>query len=244
MSISNLTVPNNFDLFSNTLTANTVISNRPPATQVGGLCVTTTLNGADSPNGTANNTVAEQNISVYFSKINGVCYLWKEGTSGSFPDPSQNDALKTDLAETNSLFLLARSSTPTGADGGGVFIPPGTFPLCQSALGQKVYIGMCTINIPLKQGTVTPVGITPVPAIMNFHTEHPNGQYFQINIPRSYDYIKDGDDGITANLNIVGDGGTIGNQLVRYVSQNYSGSDVGGQQNSIPPFYIQYPISE
>lgn len=251
MSISNLTVPNNFNLFCNSLVTTTAVSSsvRPPVSSVSGLCVATTLTNADTPNGTAQGTVAEQSLQIFFNEINGICYLWKSGTSGNFPDAGQIASVGTNLAGAERLYILARSSTPTGGDGGGIYIPAGTFPLCESNLSDKVYEGMCRMNMPLKQDSETPAGTSNVPVLLNLHTENPNGQYFEIIIPSSYDYISNGDAGITATVDTL-PGATdpnkplnSGSQQIRYVPQKFSGSTVNGQQNSIPPFYIQYPIA-
>jgi len=250
MSISNLTVPNNFDLFCNSLTANTVLSNRPTSTEISGLCISTTTAGANTTGGTAAHKVVTGSIQIFFSVVNGICYLWKEGTSSSFPQTGDNNTLKSNLGGTNTLYLLARSSTPTASDGGGIFIPAGTLPLCQSQLGQKPYYGYCNMNIPLKQNTFTPVGEVSVPVMLDVITNNANGQYIEITIPRSYDYIPNGNAGITASVNTLD---TVqdpnkplndDSQDIRYIRQNFSGNETSGFQNAFPPFFVQYPVEQ
>lgn len=241
---SNLTVDNLYNIFCNTLTAKTVVStNRPQETQIGNLCVTTTLSDANTPGGTPAHTLVVDGLSIFFNNINGVCYLWKAGTSGVFPTASQNVNLKNNLAATNTLYILAKSENPIAADGGGVYLPPNALPICESNTGDKVYIGSGTMNLPLKQNSANPVGTSGNPVIYNVHTENANGQYIEIIIPRTYDYIVNGNNGIngTVDTQNIGPAIPLESQTVEYTRQNFSGNDTNGFQNSVPPFYLQYP---
>lgn len=247
MSISNLFDENGYNLFCNTLTCNQIINkNRSPDVEVRSLCLSTTLAGAQNPNGTAAHTVVSIGTTLYFNNNNGICHIWKEGSSPGFPLNTDNATLKTNLSNADRLYILARSSTPTADDGGAVFIPAGTFPLCSSTLPEKVYYSQINMKFPLKQNTVTPVDSISVPVSIEFHSLDANGQYFEIIIPRGYDYIVDGDNGITATVNTQSPQQFMplntNSQQVRYTQQLFSGGDTAALQNSLPPFYLEYPV--
>lgn len=255
MALQNILYENKYKLFCDTLTCNTVNSTiKPQEIEVPGLCICTTLPVANTP--TAVNTVAQTGLSIFYTISNGICFVYKKGISGTFPDLAQPQDLKNNISGTNILYILARApGSPDTA--GGIFIPPNTFPICATTVNQRSYVGVCQFNFPLRQNSETPVGIDNNIVSFKLHTVNANsGQYFEIKIPRSYDYIQNGDAGITASVNTLqgddGQGGTIESATkplnntppnditkVRYVQQNFSGANAG---NSMPEFFIQYPI--
>lgn len=217
MSISNLFNENGYNLYCNTLTSKQVISeNKPPVTTINGICVTTTIENAGTENGTPNFTVAEIGLSIEFFISNGVCFLYKKGSSGSFPDADQSADLKINLGSVNKLYLLAKIPNST-KESGGIFFPPNTFPVCDSNQNPKTYYGMANCIFPLKETSGGPVSSIFNPVQFNFYTLNDGSQYFDITIPRHYDYI---------------------NASNEYTEQKFSSQNA---DNIIPPFYIQYP---
>src|SRR6056297_441299 len=128
--------PNQYDIFSKTLTCESIETTGTPISyEISGVCLATTLSGATSTSGTGANTVVLEGLVIKYSVTNGICTLYKRGDSAAFPS-----AYNANLAGTNRVFLLLKKSgTPSGQ--GAVYFPPGTFPICDAENSDACFRG-------------------------------------------------------------------------------------------------------
>lgn len=237
--------PNQYDIFAKKMTCDTIeTTGSPEIVEVSGLCLATTVSNADTPGGTAANTVIVDNLILKYEITNGICTLFKKGDSGAFPG-----TYNANLAGTDRVFLLSKASGSPFAQG-AIYIPPGTFPICDAENNDACLRTTTTFETALRQdnGGVSQTGRQTIITLFNFCTNSSNGQYGVIRIPRTYDYIRnDNITGIvTGTVTVSGNPETtsLQNGSLQTADITYTQQFFGGEtnENSFPFFCVSYPV--